>query len=61
MVSPTPLSIHTPTSGTAGGTASLVSQARNIVLNVFQYFDKDKKEPVEAVLKKAYGNVIIDI
>ena len=33
-------------------TVRLVSQARNVVLNVFKYFEKDKNEPVDEVLKK---------
>ena len=34
------------------GTSRLASQARNIVLNVFKHFEKEKAEPTENVVKK---------
>ena len=38
--------------GRPTGSHRLASQARNIVLSVFKFFDKDSTEPVEDVMKK---------
>ena len=40
------------TSGRPSGAQRLVSQARNIVLNVFNYFDYEKRDPIDVVTKK---------
>lgn len=43
----------TPTLGRPAGTTALVSQARNIVLNVFRYFDnKDKTVLIQEIVRR---------
>lgn len=49
FMSPTSLANHTPKPVKPASTARLVSQLRNVVLYIFKYLDKDKKEPVDVV------------
>lgn len=41
-----------PALGRPAASARLASQARNIILSIFTFFDKDKKDPAEGVVKK---------
>ena len=52
MAASAPISRPSPTIGRPAGAPRLVSQARNIVLNVFKYFESDKEKQMQDVMKQ---------